>query len=1092
MPESRILASIDAWHLAARKLPDTPDGRYSYQVQPKVTGATDSVSQALHSKITLFLDNVKSVVKQGPPKDPDQIFKSFLQAVSNPDAIDDRQGFFVAALALLCEIPPTSPLALEANNKVIEVLYRSLPHPPAMYLAPFPSPPPEQASNGGKFRAADGGGNNAWMPQLGRAGMPYARDVENKHPLPVNTLPDAGLVFDTLLRAKKDDWKPHPGGNSSLTFAFASLVTHSLFRTNPRNWNINDTNSYLDLSVLYGVSQQQQDMVRNKAEGRGYLWKDAFAEDRLILVPPAASALLVIFSRNHNYIADMILKINEQGKWSDPPPANEDQRAKQDEEIFQTARLINGGHFMAMIFGDYVAGFLGLQRDGKGWGMNPFDPIKTEDGEFLGRAEGNHVSVEFNLMYRWHAVTAQKDIKWTEDLFSEVFGTSKPFEELTLTDFGAAVGRAWGTLVDPNPRTRTFSGLKRGADGAFNDDDIARVLQDATESPAAAYRAQGTPSVLRVVEILGILQARSWGVCTMNEFRAYLGLKKFEKFEDWSSNPEVAAAARQLYGHIDNLELYPGLQAEDTMPLGPGSGICCGYTTTRAILGDAVALVRGDRFYTTDYTPANLTSWGFQDCARDPHNGSYGAALPKLLLRHLPRHYPADSVFGLFPFFTPTVNKKNLEKLKVANLYTFTRPKPAPEPKAVNSRVGVNHVLANEGTFKKIVHDERLVLGGSSKDNEIVRNALLSDEQEKASVIADFRKWTEEYIAEKSYAFANIPGKRVDVVQNVIKLVGVRWVADYLTGMPLKTVANARGLFTPQETYDMLQKLFTAVYLTDDPEGVWERTQEAKEIVQIWQYIIEQNVKELPRFGSMKRFSRMMSDTIWPAGKKRFTQVLHALSRSGSTKDTVPTLLRLAIDVAMPLTKVLSQIVDFYLDDARAKERAEIVKLANSTEKPEEAKKLLLGYALEAQRLNPATPYMLRQATAADTIPIGKDQPDVSVAMGDIVFVSLANANKDPIFFPDPETIDPRRAPAAYLLPSVGFTEPVGRWLFDEVVPEVLGAVFRLKNVRRAEGITGKLAGNVVQKLGTPTPFYLNETGDVTPWPVSMTVVYDV
>ena len=41
------------------------------------------------------------------------------------------------------------------------------------------------------------------------------------------------------------------------------------------------------------------------------------------------------------------------------------------------------------------------------------------------------------------------------------------------------------------------------------------------------------------------------------------------------------------------------------MPLGPGSGICCGYTMTRAILGDAVALVRGDRFYTTDYTRAS-------------------------------------------------------------------------------------------------------------------------------------------------------------------------------------------------------------------------------------------------------------------------------------------------------------------------------------------------------------------------------------------------------------------------------------------------------------------------------------------------------
>jgi linoleate 10R-lipoxygenase len=40
------------------------------------------------------------------------------------------------------------------------------------------------------------------------------------------------------------------------------------------------------------------------------------------------------------YIADMILKINEQGKWSDPPPEDPVKRATQDEEIFQTARLI--------------------------------------------------------------------------------------------------------------------------------------------------------------------------------------------------------------------------------------------------------------------------------------------------------------------------------------------------------------------------------------------------------------------------------------------------------------------------------------------------------------------------------------------------------------------------------------------------------------------------------------------------------------------------------------------------------------------------------------------------------------------------------
>ena len=85
-----------------------------------------------------------------------------------------------------------------------------------------------------------------------------------------------------------------------MTFAYASLVTHQLFRTDPRDMSKNNTSSYLDLSVLYGINETQQDLVRDKEKGRGLLYPDVFAEDRLVLVPPAATALLVLFSRNHN------------------------------------------------------------------------------------------------------------------------------------------------------------------------------------------------------------------------------------------------------------------------------------------------------------------------------------------------------------------------------------------------------------------------------------------------------------------------------------------------------------------------------------------------------------------------------------------------------------------------------------------------------------------------------------------------------------------------------------------------------------------------------------------------------------------------
>lgn len=67
--------------------------------------------------------------------------------------------------------------------------------------------------------------------------------------------------------------------------------------------------------------------------------------------------------------------------------------------------------------------------------------------------------------------------------------------------------------------------LKREPDGQFDDGDIAKIILDAIATPANSYGAHSTPECLRVIEIMGIQQARNWGVCTMNEFREFLGLK---------------------------------------------------------------------------------------------------------------------------------------------------------------------------------------------------------------------------------------------------------------------------------------------------------------------------------------------------------------------------------------------------------------------------------------------------------------------------------------------------------------------------------------------------------------------------------------
>jgi len=78
--------------------------------------------------------------------------------------------------------------------------------------------------------------------------------------------------------------------------------------------------------------------------------------------------------------------------------------------------------------------------------------------------------------------------------------------------------------------THALPSLERGPDGSFGDADIANFLHSATESAACGFKARGIPSVLRVIEIMGIEQGRAWGACSLNEFRKFVGLKREASF----------------------------------------------------------------------------------------------------------------------------------------------------------------------------------------------------------------------------------------------------------------------------------------------------------------------------------------------------------------------------------------------------------------------------------------------------------------------------------------------------------------------------------------------------------------------------------
>ncbi|KAG6809292.1 hypothetical protein H0H92_000805 [Tricholoma furcatifolium] len=809
-----LAVGADAVFLQKRPLPDAPTGYYDWQI---TTDPSDDVEG--HSALSNLIRRARAYQAKGGFKPKFSELDAFHDTIKHPTAIDDRKGSFAAGLGILARLDPKSDLSKTLNDHAIDTLYNTVPHPPTSFLGPRDS-----------FRQADGGGNNLENSDLGRAGTPYSRSVEGKAGLPRTSLPDPGLIFDAILKRK--GVRNHAGGMSSLIFAFASIVTHSLFRTDRENVHNNNASSYLDLSPLYGDNQTAQD----------------------------------------KFIAQRLLKINEKKPWSDPVPVDPHRRAQQDEEIFQTAKLINCGYFMSAIMGDYVAGFLG-SSEGWNWNMNAFDIIDSKKLQ-VSRGQGNHVSVEFNLLYRWHSTMSEKDVAWTENVFKSIFG-DKPVNQLSLADLGA-VAKIFSDVA-PNPAERTFAGLKRRANGTFDDDDLAQILHDATEEPAGAFRGSGTPSVLRLVEIMGIEQSRAWGVCTMNEFRKFLKLKPFEKFEDWNPDPEIAGAARRLYGHVDNLELYASyIPAKQLCLLRMDFALLADIPyTTRAILADAVALVRGDRFYTSSFTRErsvitiinqylnttlanNLTTWGFYDCQRDPNNGAGGAinmlnvdvglVVPKLLLRHLPRHFPWHM-------------KESLHHQKLEKKYTFDRPKVQAIPKILNTFTGIKTVLNDPSHFKIIYekHGYGSILmfdevAKHDKDRSMVLHALFPTPEALGLHV----RWVGESIVKqikaKTWKYPGVPGNYVDIVKDVINIVSAHVSSDKLTGIDLKTKENPSGMFTENEFFDMLTTLYT-------------------------EHVMLQNI--------IGKLAASIASYIWPAKKKGCYPFQSSLTATGRPIDEI-------------------------------------------------------------------------------------------------------------------------------------------------------------------------------------------------------------
>jgi linoleate 10R-lipoxygenase len=567
---------------------------------------------------------------------------------------------------------------------------------------------------------------------MGAANTEYARTIEPSKVRPI-ALPDPGLIFDSIFA--RNAFKPHPNKVSSIFFTWASLIIHGqspdgrcgvslkanrvidIFQTGNPDQNINTTSSYLDLSILYGDNQAEQNMMRTFKDGK--IKPDCFSEPRLHALPAACGVILVMLNRFHNYIVAQLASINENGRFTKPPDDILDpvearaSWAKYDNDLFQTGRLITCGLYINITLYDYLRTIVNLNRDDTTWNLDPrthteHDPVPT--------ALGNQCSVEFNLAYRWHSTISRQDEAWTEKAYQEIIG--KAGKDASMEDLMRGM-KKFAMKLDKDPSKRTFASLKRQEDGKFRDADLVEMLIRAIEEVSGSFGARNVPKVLRSVEILGMEQARKWNVGTLNEFRKFFKLKPYESFEDINSDSEVASQLRHLYEHPDYVELYPGIVAEEPKkPMVPGVGIAPGYTVSRAVLSDAVALVRGDRFYTVsganpsqlilsstltasqkDYNSRNLTNWGFAEsnCEIDINQG---CSFYRLALRAFPQWFKYNSIYIHYPMTIPSENRAIMRALGREEDFAWERPTYTPPQVSIFDYANVCHILQDASNFR--------------------------------------------------------------------------------------------------------------------------------------------------------------------------------------------------------------------------------------------------------------------------------------------------------------------------------------------------------------------------------------------------------
>tara|TARA_R110002049_G_scaffold72490_7_gene187528 strand:- start:96593 stop:99271 length:2679 start_codon:yes stop_codon:yes gene_type:complete len=465
----------------------------------------------------------------------------------------------------------------------------------------------------GEVREIDGTGNNLDAPALGATGTellrlttveyadgiaepagqnrPSAREVSNSvvaqtttatndrfltdatwlfgqfidHDIDLSESADPAESFDIEVPAGDIFFDPTGTGEAviSLTRTLFDEATGTS-ADNPRQ-QVNEITSFIDGSVIYGSDAERAAALRTFQGGRlatseGDLLP--FNEAGLANAGGTSEALFlagdVRANENAALTAMHTLWVREHNFWAESLAA--DDPTLDDEQLYQAAKEIVTAELQAITYNEFLPALLGEEAIGEYSGYDSsVDP--------------SIANVFSSAIYRFgHSMLSSELLRLEND------GTTADEGNLSLQN---------AFFAPDEIRDNGIDSLLLGATAQVANEIDNQIVDDVRNFLFGPPGSGGFD-----LASLNIQRGRDHGLADYNQTREDVGLERVTTFSEITSDTELAAKLEELYGDVDNIDVWVGALAEDHV-----DGSSLGELATTVIADQFERIRDGDRFW---------------------------------------------------------------------------------------------------------------------------------------------------------------------------------------------------------------------------------------------------------------------------------------------------------------------------------------------------------------------------------------------------------------------------------------------------------------------------------------------------------------